>query len=125
MVIGRRSIPTVPIDSKQKNKKISSLKTMQEILQYVELDYMKPLTLVETEPHFNYSTFYFCRLFQNITGTNFNHYLNSIRTDKAEELIKTTTSSITNIALECGFNNIRTFNRVFKAIKCYTPYTLR
>ncbi|MFD1905211.1 helix-turn-helix domain-containing protein [Paenibacillus rhizoplanae] len=33
--------------------------------------------------------------------------------------------SILDIALECGFTNIRTFNRVFKQVKQRTPSELR
>jgi AraC-like DNA-binding protein len=121
----QRSIPSLPIDYIKENKRISNLKIMQKIIYYLESNYMNPLTLAETASYFNLSTFHFCRQFQSLTGTNFKHYLNSIRIDIAEEQIKSSNSSITTIALECGFNNIRTFNRVFRSLKGYTPSSLR
>ncbi len=123
--ICQRIIPSSPIDSKIENKRISNLKIMQEIIYYLESNYMKSLTLADTASYFNLSTSHFCRLFQRLTGTNFNHYLNTIRVNIAEEQVKSSNNSITNIALECGFNNIRTFNRVFKTLKGYSPSCLR
>lgn len=121
----QRIMPSMPIDTKKENKRISSLKAMQEIIQYLESNYMKPLTLAETARHFNLSTYHFCRFFQSLAGANFKQYLNAIRIDIAEERILSSDDSITNIALECGFNNARTFNRVFKTLKGHTPSSLR
>jgi AraC-like DNA-binding protein len=121
----QRYLPSTPMDSKAENKRISSLKTMQEILQYLELNYMRPITLPEIASHFNLSVFHFCRLFHSLAGTHFKSFLNTIRVNSAEEWIRSGSESITHIAMECGFQNIRTFNRVFKSIKGYTPSSLR
>lgn len=121
----QRTIPGSPLDSRQEYKRITGLKTMQGIIQYLEEHYREPLTLPETAAHFNMSEFHFCRLFQSLVGTNFKDYLNAIRADASEELILSGGQSITTVAMECGFNNIRTFNRVFKAVKGYTPSSLR
>jgi AraC-like DNA-binding protein len=121
----QRKLPSSPIDPKKENKRLASLSTTREIINYLETNYMKPLTLAETASHFNISTFHFCRLFQSLAGTHFKEYLNAVRIDAAEEQIRSGALPITTIALECGFNNIRTFNRVFKAIKGCTPSSLR
>lgn len=48
-------------------------------------------------------------------------YLNMIRVEHAAEQMKLTGKKLLEIALNSGFNNIRTFNRVFKQITGYTP----
>ncbi|MDF2935362.1 MAG: hypothetical protein K0Q90_735 [Paenibacillaceae bacterium] len=121
----QRVLPSSPVDHRLENKRITGLKTMQDIIQYLEDHYMQPLTLAETAGHFGMSVFHFCRLFQSLVGTNFKDYLNAIRADAAEERILSGEESITTVAMECGFNNIRTFNRVFKSAKGYTPSSLR
>ncbi|MNC38756.1 HTH-type transcriptional regulator YesS [compost metagenome] len=121
----QRVLPCSPVDARLENKRITGLKTMQDIIQHLEASYMQPLTLSETASHFGMSTFHFCRLFQSLVGTNFKDYLNAIRADAAEERILSGEESITTVAMECGFNNIRTFNRVFKSVKGYTPSSLR
>ena len=44
-----------------------------------------------------------------------------IRVEKAADLLRTSNDKITDIAFNCGFNNVRTFNRVFKEMTGYTP----
>ncbi|AIQ45804.1 hypothetical protein R70723_07855 [Paenibacillus sp. FSL R7-0273] len=121
----QRHIPRTPLDAEQESRRLASLKTMQSIIDYLQSNYTSPLTLAETAQAFNLSTFHFCRLFKSLAGTNFKQYLDAIRVDAAEEQIRSTRDSITNIALECGFNNLRTFNRVFKSVKGYNPSSLR
>ena len=56
-----------------------------------------------------------------MTGIDFVTYLNMVRVEKAAELLKGTSLKITDIALRCGFDNVRTFNRVFKEVTGTTP----
>ncbi|MNE93692.1 HTH-type transcriptional regulator YesS [compost metagenome] len=56
---------------------------------------------------------------------SFISYLNHIRVNKAEEMLLNTDKSIIDIALDCGFTNVRTFNRVFKQFRHNTPSSLR
>ncbi|WP_025679586.1 AraC family transcriptional regulator [Paenibacillus massiliensis] len=123
--IAQRYLPSTSIDANQENKRIARLKTIHDILQYIENNYNRPLTLETTASHFNLSSFHFSRLLQGITGTNFRYHLNAVRIEIAEEMIKSSEETITRIALECGFNNVRTFNRAFRQIKGYTPSELR
>jgi AraC-like DNA-binding protein len=98
---------------------------MQEILEYLDVNYMHPITLADAARHANMSLFYFSRFFKSISGMSYIAYLNSIRVNQAERLLLSTDKSILDIALECGFSNIRTFNRVFKQVKLRTPSELR
>lgn len=41
------------------------------------------------------------------------------------DLLKTTSRSISDIALDCGFNNLANFNRIFKRTTGQTPSALR
>ena len=40
---------------------------------------------------------------------------------KALALVLSSSMKITEIGFNCGFNNVRTFNRVFKEVTGYTP----
>ena len=44
-----------------------------------------------------------------------------IRVEKAAELLKNTGSKVIDVSFECGFNNVRSFNRTFKEITGYSP----
>ena len=68
---------------------------------------------------------YFSRCFKNVTGKSFKEYLNIVRINHAQRLLTTTTRSVTQIALECGYNNISYFIAVYKSLKGETPLASR
>jgi AraC-like DNA-binding protein len=120
-----RYFPTYSINSSKENHKLPDMELMQVALQYLENNFMDNITLKDIAKRVSFSPFYFSRLFKKISGMNFKIYLNSIRIDKAESLLKLTNRTIVDIAFESGFNSIRTFNREFKAIKGCTPTDFR
>lgn len=67
---------------------------------------------------------YFSRFFKRISGMTFSMYLNHIRVNKAIDLIRNREMSMTDIAMSCGFDTIRNFNRVFRQITGYSPRDL-
>lgn len=64
---------------------------------------------------------YFSRQFRQITGMTFKQYLNTLRIHYAEQLLLTSGKSITEIAGECGYNNISYFISMYKRLKGETP----
>ncbi len=67
---------------------------------------------------------YFSRFFKRISGMTFSMYLNHIRVNKAIDLIRSREMSMTEVAMSCGFDTIRSFNRVFRQITGYSPREL-
>ncbi|MEK4850862.1 AraC family transcriptional regulator [Paenibacillus sp. FSL H7-0756] len=120
-----RQMPLDIVNPHKDKRRITNMKIMQEVLEYLDVHYMHPITLADAARHANMSLFYFSRFFKSITGMSYVAYLNSIRVNQAERLLLGTDKSILDIALECGFTNIRTFNRVFKQVKLRTPSELR
>lgn len=59
------------------------------------------------------------------TGQTPMDYIMSQRTDKAEEMLRTTTRSINDIAQVCGFNDASAFRRNFQKIHSVTPSQYR
>jgi len=55
------------------------------------------------------------------TGVNYVRYLNITRVSQAAEQLSNGGKSITQIAMDCGFNSVRSFNRTFKEIMGCTP----
>lgn len=64
---------------------------------------------------------YFSRSFGRITGQSFKEYLNFTRVNHAEQMLLTTTKSVTEIAAECGYNNVSYFISVYRRMKGTTP----
>ena len=67
----------------------------------------------------------FSRFFKQKTGRTPVDYLTDIRLGNAARMLVDTTTSISEICYECGFNNLSNFNRTFKARRGYTPRDFR
>lgn len=120
-----RHMPGEAVDPRRDKRRITNMKIMQEVLEYLDTNYMHPITLADAARQATMSLFHFSRFFKSISGMSYVAYLNRIRVNQAEHLLRSTDKSILDIALECGFSNIRTFNRVFKQLKERTPSELR
>ena len=71
------------------------------------------------------SRFDVSRLFSSSVKITFVKYVNFLRIAYAKELLETTSMSVLDIALECGYETLRTFNRVFKEYAGTTPLRYR
>ncbi|RCX11154.1 AraC family transcriptional regulator [Anaerobacterium chartisolvens] len=99
--------------------------TLKNILGYISQNYNGKLTLADISKSVSLTPQYLCKLFKEMTGTNIVDYINNYRIETAATLLKATNLSITDIALNCGFENISYFNRVFKRETGYTPTEFR
>jgi AraC-like DNA-binding protein len=67
----------------------------------------------------------FCRFFKANTGRTLIQYLNELRVGESCRMLLETNHSISEIALDSGFNNLSNFNRRFREIKGETPREFR
>ncbi len=91
------------------------------ILQYISDHYQQALTLDNISQRFHMSPSAFCNYFKRKTGKTLTAYLNEYRTAKACKLLTNNDKNISEIAFECGFNNISYFNRIFRKIMGNNP----
>ncbi len=94
---------------------------IQEAVTYIAQNVCADLCLPVLAAKYNVSPNYFSKQFKSITGIGLNEYINIARITAAEKLLKTTKKPITQIALECGFNDSNYFAAVFKKLKGVTP----
>lgn len=98
---------------------------LDRVIDYVDRNYMTAIDLDTVSAHVGFSKFYFTRLFKQYTGTTFYHYLCQERVVKAEQLLLHTSLSVSECALQTGFNSIASFNRIYKQIRGCTPSQYR
>lgn len=99
--------------------------TIQKLLRYIGSRFYENITLENTAKDLGFSKFHISRIFNHKIGEQFNDYINKLRINMAQSLLVTTDSNIATIALECGFESIRNFNRVFKTYSGMTPTEFR
>ena len=102
-------------------------KTKERFLQFknvitlIENEYQNPLTLEDLSKASGMSPKYFCRFFHEMSNKTPIEYLNYYRIEIACEKLLATELSITEIALNCGFNDVSYFIKTFKKYKGLTP----
>lgn len=117
----KRHVPVENTEEVTRNRRSHMLFSLQQLLSYIEEHYPEDITLGFAAQQMNFSESHFSKIFKKLIGINFSTYLNMVRIEHAAARLKGTSARITDVALSCGFNNIRSFNRVFKEITGYTP----
>ena len=117
-----RNLTEIKNDNKEKVRILKESKFLKEVNKYLEENYKKGISLVEIAKHFNLTKSYFCRYFKAVTGTSLWNYYTLFRLEKAIALINSgENKTLTTIAFESGFNNVRSFNTAFKEYQNQTP----
>lgn len=91
------------------------------ILMYLNENFKEPLTVETLSEYFGYSRSRFSHLFKANLGYSLPRYLNTLRIRYAAELLLSTDMTVTQIALESGFNNTHTFYTAFRSVFNQTP----
>ena len=117
-----RIFEQLPLIEIKKNIPVSSL---QKTLSYLSEHFREPISLHELSKHLGISTYQVSRIFSHKIGVSFNCYLSSLRIQMACHLLVTSTSSITEISYECGFESQRTFYRSFQSLCHMSPKEYR
>lgn len=94
-------------------------------LRYIEENYQSDISLESMSKAIGYNPEYLSRIFNKGLGIHFKTMVNQYRVEKARRMITDTKESMTTIALECGFQSLRTFNRAFTDLVNKTPSALR
>lgn len=97
-------------------------KIIEQAVNYVQDNFHMPITLTETAKRFSVSPEHFSRMFKKETGFGFCKYLNSVRLQQAEKILKETKNpNITKIAADCGFDDSNYFSKKFKEMYGVSP----
>ena len=98
-----------------------NLELIEQIISYVQNHFNQQISLKDLSKKLGYHYNYISSYINKSLGTNFRSFVNMFRIDYACKLIEDGQQSFTEIAHQCGFENIRNFNRCFKLIKNCTP----
>ncbi len=98
---------------------------MEKVFSYVEQNYMDEVFATSAARISGMSYSYFSRFFKKSAGMSFTEYLNSVRVEKAAEMLLSTSKTVTEIAMDSGFSSTSYFIARFKAQKNTTPASYR
>ena len=104
------------------DKRVESVKTA---LTYIREHYQDRIYIAELSGQVNLNEQYFCRLFKKAVGCSPIAYINEYRIKQARRLLEETNLPVTEICLECGYNNLGNFLREFRRHTGTTPLQYR
>lgn len=97
----------------------------EQTICFVAEHFDQDVTLQDLAQSFGYEYHYASRQFHKSFPMHFKQFLNLYRTEFAREQLLRTDHSISQIALQAGFQNCRSFNRAFMEQMGVTPSTFR
>lgn len=120
-----RNIPYSKISNDEIKKANNKIRLVNNVNIYLEKDFPKSVSLEDAAKHCGYTKYYFSHYFKDTTGIGFWEYYSFFRIKKAEFMLGNSNNSITQIAQDCGFSSLRSFNRAFQKYFNCTPREYR
>ena len=115
------------INAADKKRKITGQRSADyvgEIRNFIDNNYQDNISLDHLAQAFSINKYYLQKLFKKRSGLSPNEYLTRVRLEKAKNLLRTTDSTIIQIAQEVGYT-ASYFDNVFKKFEGVTPQTYR
>lgn len=106
-------------------KASSQISRLKPLLTLIDEKYGEDISVLKAADLCAMSETYFMKFFKKMTGMTFIEYLNTVRLEKAQNLLKNTPKSVSEIAEDCGFHNFSYFIRSYKKHYGITPNQAR
>ena len=98
---------------------------IDDVIYYIEHNYSSNITLENIAPLFGYNSSYLGKIFSKKLGTNFNSYLDSVRIDKAKDILERSKIQVYKVAEMVGYKNVDYFHIKFKKNTGMSPAEYR
>lgn len=92
---------------------------------YIKANLFNPISVPDIAAHLGFSESRTYALFRDYSGQTPVNYILSLRIKAAEELLLTSSLTVSDIALQCGFGSSQYFSYNFKKINGITPTQFR
>src|SRR5262245_22255892 len=100
-------------------------KRLSRARRFIDESYQLPLDLTEISRQACLSRYHFLRLFRDAFNTTPHQYLIQRRIQKAKELLRSRSLSITDVCFEVGFESLGSFSALFHKRVGQPPATYR
>lgn len=113
------------LSDKAYDMRLERLSKINRTLDFIKEHYTEKLTTSQLAGVCFLSESYFCRLFKSATGKTAISYINELRLEKAEVMLKNTSASVSEIAASVGFDDVNYFDRLFRKSRGMSPRRMR
>ncbi|MBL8993032.1 MAG: helix-turn-helix domain-containing protein [Spirochaetia bacterium] len=94
---------------------------LKKVLETIPALGSEKISLARLAKSFGLSPFTFSRRFKKMVGESLPVFVNRMKIEKSKKLLRESELAVTDVALECGFENLSHFHRLFKAATGLTP----
>lgn len=98
---------------------------LNQIYTFTLTNFSREIKLQELAELVSMNRLAFCRYFKSKTGKTYTQFLMEVRIGQVCKLLIEDKLSISQIAVDCGYNNYSNFTRQFKQIARLTPFEYR
>jgi two-component system response regulator YesN len=98
---------------------------MKRLLEYIDEHYAEPLNLTEVASHFHFNPSYLSSYFSAHNNEGFSEYVNKVRIEKAEVMLRSDEAPISEISNLVGYSDHSYFCKVFKRFTGRSPSQYR
>lgn len=99
--------------------------TEKEMISYIQQNFTREISLKEFGKQFHLSEKYISRYFKEHFHITLSQYINHLRLEHARQILQETTLSITEVAMQSGYENVSYFIRSFKKMYGMSPLKYR
>lgn len=104
---------------------MAHVKHMRRAKDAMDRDWADPLDLDTVAAHAGYSRYHFVRAFKVLYGETPGQYLSRRRIERAQDMLRTTNLTVTEICALVGFSSLGSFSSRFKRATGLTPSDYR
>ncbi len=104
---------------------LSQYHKIQQAVRFINDNYRNDICLDAVAWEVRMSPAHFSRTFKKVMSLSYQDYLNSLKITKANNLLRTSAKSVTEIAAFLGFADLTGFGRIFKKLTGHTPSAFR
>ena len=98
---------------------------VEKVIAYIEENYNIKIKTEEIASRLFFNKNYISRLFKQETGLSIHEFVRELRIKEACRQLSSTRRTVSDIACDCGFSDMKTFYAVFKKQTGYTPKAYR
>lgn len=108
-------------EEEDEDKDREHLQNVKDAIKFIKENFESRITLDDISRKAGLSTAYFSRIFKAVTGYTVVTYINLVRCQHAEKLLKSGKYKVGEVASQCGFENKSYFARTYKRLMGALP----
>ncbi|MZQ82133.1 helix-turn-helix domain-containing protein [Paenibacillus sp. 5J-6] len=121
-LLSRQFLPEKFVD---KPAPLRHSESFKPLIQHIEAHLAEPLSVEQAARMVNLNPYHFCKTFKKLTGRTFVDFVNWLRINEADRLLRETEWTVTEIAERIGCGNANYFTKLYKKYKSYPPSEVR